>query len=817
MNDLRFALRQLVKSPGFSLVAVLSLGLGIGVSTGVFSLVNGILLSSLPVPNPHELRVLQWSGTRHNFTRYSGSLDRGGPRATGDSFSFPLYQALRERCSAQAEFFGYQTLNNVTAQGPHESFTIDEGLLVTDNFFSGLGARAWLGRTIGSDDTKMGAPLVTVLSYACWQRQFDLDPTVVGRTLMLNGTAFTIVGVMPQEFHGHHPGAAIECYVPIVEPRPIFGGSSLTAPEQAWLKVEARLKPGVTDAQFRVAAEVAFAAAAGQRINDAKLIITSGHAGPGWQQRYYRETLLLLLGVVAMVVIVACANLAGLLLARGAARQHEFAIRAAIGASRWRLARQPLVESLVLAGAGMIVGLIVASWTKSLIGQLLAGSADGLHYDTSLDLGVLGFAIAVALVTAVLSGLLPASSASHTDPNFGLKSAAGVNPPRLRLARGLVVAQIALSIVLLTGATLYVRTLVNLVHIHPGFAMENLLLFRVNPRAAGQRGPQLASYYERAQQALAAIPGVRSVALTQNALLGNSMSASGFELPGQPATKAGREFDVGQLNVSETFFDTMSIPIVLGRGLAANDIEGAAKAVVVNQAFVRTYLPDGKPLGQLMKLGSDTWEIVGVCGDALYTDLKNTPRPTAYFSFRQSATGSAYFALRTSLPPLTVVTAARKALAAVDPTIPLANITTQERLRDQNITNERLFAALCGALGLLAVLLACIGLNGLIAYQVARRTREIGLRMALGARPREIAARILRDALRLALMGVAVGVPAALGTTQIIRHQLYGVSAYDPATLGFAALALITVAALAAWLPARRAAAVDPMTALRAE
>ena len=812
LQDLRYALRQLAKSPGFTAVALLSLALGIGANTAVFSLVNGILLSSLPVPNPHELRVLQWSGTNPKFNRYSGSQDRNGPLTTADSFSFPAFTALREQCARQAEVFGYTQISNVTVRARREAFT-GEGLLVSGNFFSGLGARPLLGRALGPDDDKPGATPVAIIGYEWWDKQFDHDPAVLGATVTLNGNAFTVVGVLPREIRGVHPGDAVDFYVAMSAQPQFSGGNSLTAPNHAWFKIMARLKPAVPVAQFQAAAEVVFLRVTGDLIESPKLVITDGHAGPEWQQRFYRKTLLLLFGIVGLVVLVACANLAGLLLARGAAREHEFAVRAALGSGRWRLVRQSLTESAVLAVAGAGLGLLVALWTKSVLNQLLAGTANGLHYDTSLDLRVLGFTLGVAVVTALLSGLLPAWSAGRVDPLAGLKSSAAVKSPRLRAGRVLVAAQIALAVVLFVGGGLYVRTMVNLVRINPGFATENLLLFRLNPRAAGHRGAQLAAFYDQVQPALAKIPGVRSVALTQYALLGHSMSGTDVELLGKP--KANRQ--VSTLNVGETFFDTLRIPLRLGRGFTAADVTGAPKVAVVNDAFIRAYMADTNPIGQTIKVDNSSWEIVGVCGDALYTDLKGTPPPTVYYTYRQNNTGAAYFAVRTTLPPLAIVGAARKAVAAIDPDVPLADITTQEALRDENITQERMFATLCGSLAALAVLLSCIGLYGLMAFNVTRRTGEIGVRLALGAQRGDISRPILREALLLAAVGLAIGVPAALALAQLIKSQLYGVSPTDPLTLIAGTVLLFAVATFASWLPARRATRVDPMIALRAE
>jgi predicted permease len=810
LSDLRFAFRQLAKSPGFAAVTVLSLALGIGANTAVFSLVNGILLRSLPVPNPHELRVLQWSGTSHKFNRYAGSQERNGERVTSDSFSFPIFAALREQCAAQAEFFGCYNLSSVTVRARHEAFT-GTGLLVSGNFFAGLGARPLLGRTLAPQDDQPGAAPAVVICHEWWEREFDFSPNAIGSALTLNGNTFTVVGVLPREIHGMHPGDAVEFYVPLSAQPQLAAVYPLTAPNHAWFRIMARLRPAVKAAHFQAAVDVAARAAIGDFIDEPKIVITDGHAGPGWQQGFYRKTLFLLSGVVGIVALVACANLAGLLLARGAAREHEFAVRAALGSSRWRLARQALTESAVIAMAGAGVGWLVALWTRSALGQLLAGKSDGLRYDTSLDLRVLGFTVAIALLTALLAGLLPAWNASRTDPLGGLKATASA--PRLRAGRLLVAAQVALSIVLVTGGGLYVRSLGNRLRTDLGFAPENVLLFRLNPGAAGRRGAELATYYDRVQRALGQLPGVCASSAVQYAPLGHAMAGVGFELTGHP--KLDR--NVSKQTVGESFFATMGIPLKLGRGIGAADTETAPRVIVVNEAFVRAFLPGENPIGQTIKIGDTLWEIIGVCGDAKYTDLRPDAPPTAYFSFRQSAASAAFFAVRTFPPPLSIVPAVRRAVAAIDPDVPLADLTTQLALRDENLAPERMFAALCGSLAGLAVLLSGIGVFGLMSYHVARRTGDIGVRMALGASRRDIAWPIVREVSLLAGAGLLVGLPAAGALATLIKHHLYGVSPVDPVSLGIGALLLAGVALLAAWPPARRALRVDPIVALRAE
>jgi predicted permease len=435
---------------------------------------------------------------------------------------------------------------------------------------------------------------------------------------------------------------------------------------------------------------------------------------------------------------------------------------------------------------------------------------------------VLGFTLAVALAAALLSGLLPALQACHADPLSGLKDRAAVGAPRLWAGRLLVTAQIALSVMLLAGAGLYIRTLMNLVKINPGFATDNVLLFQLTPAAAGLQGANVTSFYERAQQSLAALPGVRSASLVQFKLLAGRMSGgSFFSLPSHPELDEKKP-QAHRLTVGETFFATMEIPIQLGRGFTSADTEAAPNVVIVNETFAREYLPNENPIGKTLCSGKRSgrpidWQIAGVCRDAKYTGIKTDVPPTVYFSYRQDRIDGSYFALRTAIPPLTLVSAARKAVAAIDPNIPLSDITTQKAVRDRSISQETMFAMLCGTLAGLAVLLSCIGLYGLLACNVARRTNEIGIRMALGATRQSIAWPFLREAVLLAGLGVGLGLSAAMALVRFIQSQLYGVVPGDPVALGGAVLLLVAVTLLSVWIPARRAARVDPMTALRCE
>ena len=776
LRDLRLACRQLLKHKGFTAVAVLSLALGIGANTSIFSLVNAVLLRSLPLPNPHELRLLKWSGTDPKWGNYTGSWNSApNGRATGNAFSYPVFAELRREAGGLAEIIGYLPLNDVALRASHAPF-VGRGSLVSDNYFSCLGVGARIGRLRLAEDNAAGAASVAVISHAMWRREFDGDPGAIGRLLQVNGHAFTVIGVLPEDFPGITPANPPDFYVPLSSRGALALDWSETAPNECWVQLMARLKPGISDARFRSLADVVLSREASSLMGSPGMIVEDGSGGPASERRLYRKPLFMLLGVVGIVLLIACANLAGMLLARGVARRHEFAVCAAIGASRWRLIRQSLSESAMLAVTGGALGVLIAVWGRTVLSRLLAGRADGLHYEASLDARVLGFTTATVFLTALLSGLLPALWSARVAPLSVLTGRSRSAGPKQRAGKLLVTAQIALTTLLVVGAILYSRTLVNLAHINPGFATENLVLFQLDPGAAGYDGAHRSRFYDQAQQALAAIPGVRSVALTQFKLLSSTMSGGEFfTLPGIP-TEGAFKPSACRLTISETFFDTMNIPFLLGRGFRTADTAGATRVVVVNRAFATKYFPNGNAVGAPMKVGSDYWQIVGVCGDAKYFDLKAEPPPTVYFSFRQDPLGSGCFALRTPLPVAAVVKAAREAVLAVDPSIPVFSVTTQAQVRNQAFSQERLFALLCGALAVLAVLLSCIGLYGLTAYNVTRRRGEIGIRMALGATRRKIACLVLREALLLGGVGVAIGIPVALAVSQLIKNQLYGVA-----------------------------------------
>ena len=821
VQDVRYALRQLRKSPGFALVAIVSIALGIGAGSAVFSLVNAILLRSLPVPNPHELRVLRWTGNDVQMTSLNDQPNRQGNRWVAHSVTHPMFLSLREHGKPLADIFGFQPLQDITFRAKSDPFTT-RGMMVSDNFFSGLGLHPFIGRLLSAEDFADSGTNV-VITDDLWEKQFGRDPGALGQTVILNDSGFTIVGILPHGFSGVVPGDPSEFYVPMSS-HSQFLYRPITESFHWFVRLMARLRPGVNDTQLGATLDVVFARDATVIMKEPRMLVEPGHSGLEIDRNNYRRPLLLMLGIVALIMLVACANLGGLSLARGAVRQRELAVRAALGAGRWVLIRQCIIESLILALIACGVGVLLATWGKTAISRLLAGSADGLHYDLSLDLTVLGFSIAIALATALLSGLVPAVRAGRVDPLEGLKVRASLRAPGLPTGKALVAGQICFSLLLVTGAGLYIRTLINLTHIDAGFNTEKLLLFQLNPASAGYEDAQRNAFYEQAQSSLAAIPGVRGAAFMGYPLLGNRGWSGGLSFEDHPP-HSNEDMQSYRLAVSESFFSTMGIALLQGREFTAADTPDSYKVAVVNEAFVREYPTDRGPLGRTVSILGGNWRIVGVCRDTKVLNIKEAVSPTVYFPFRQISDlasvrnnfGTAYFALRTALPPLTLTTAARKAVVAIDRNVPLANVTTQEDLRDNNISQERLFATLCSVLAGLALLLSCIGLYGLMAYHVARRTGEIAVRMALGASRGNVAIPILREALLLAACGIATGVPLAFVLTQFIKSQLYGVAPNDPVIIGGAIVLLLAVAFLSAWIPARRAARVDPMVALRYE
>lgn len=820
-QDLHQGLRMLRRSPVFTAVAVLSLGLGIGANTAVFSLVDAVLLRSLPVPDPDELRVMDWTAAQDGLDislMGSWKSSEDGRMAVVDAISYPAFEAVRERLAGRAHLIGFTRFPDLVVGWSGASFVVP-ALVVTPDFFQAMEVGAALGRVFSPGESEAETATEVVLGHDAWIRRFGGDRGVLGRTVIVSGHRFTVIGVLPEGFKGLHTGDTVGLYVTTAAQPALLPGWSRAATERWWVGTMARLEPGTSEEAFRSAAAAAFAGATEGTARETGVLVHDGRAGVNGPRDLYRRPLDVLLAIVGVVILVVCANLAGLSLARGVAREREFAIRPALGATRGRLLRQSFTESVLLALVGGAAGVVVAMVGTSALARLLLGSStalEGLAYEPTVDGRVLAFTLALAILAGILSGLLPALRAAGAGPLSGLRRRGAAAGTRPRAGRALVVGQMVLSILLLTGAGLYGRTLLNLVRIDLGFQADHLLLFQVDPGGVGYPEERCTTFLGEASQALAPLPGVRDVALASSAPLSGWWSGgSFFTLPDRPSD-GGNSPRAHRITVSEAYFTTLGIPLVAGRGFEPSDGKDAAAVVLVNQRFARSYL-GGDPVGQRVRVGDTDWTVVGVSGDARFSGVTEDVAPTVYFSFRQQPLHDAVFLLRTAVDPLTLVDEARAAVRLVDPTVPLFRVETQLQVRNRRIAQERLFATLCAGLAALALLLCCIGLYGLMAFEVARRTGEIGVRVALGATRAGVTLRVLADAGRLTALGVLIGVPAALLLVRLVRSQFYGVEPGDPTSLGGGTLLLVAVVLAAAWGPARQASRIEPMAALRGE
>ena len=826
LSDLRYAFRQLVKSPGFTAVAVLSLALGIGSTTSVFSLVNAVLLRPLQVTKPEELRLLHWSGDDVRMTSFAGTGTETGSRyRDADRFNYPTFQAMRDASKEQADVFGFELRDRIIFRlGTETGFS--RGLIVSDNFFTSLGVYPLSGRLWNPLSGFSAGPLETVISYNWWQQHLAGRPDAVGQIISLEGQNYTVVGILPAGFVGTMAGRPADLYLPMAEGAPL-----LYKPDLGYfhwfVSVMARVHPDANDTQLKAVLDTVFAREAalardGGIMTHPAIQVLSGRHGADWDRERSGRQLLLLLGIVGFVMLVACANLAGLSLARNAHRTHELAVRAALGASRARLFRLPLVENFVLALAGGGLGVLLAFWGNVLVPQVVFGINHTQAYDSSLDLRVLCFGLVVSLITAVLTGLMPGWRASRSNPVEGLVSRGVVGAPQLRAGRSLAVLQISLALVLVTGAGLAVRTSMNLAKIDAGFPTEHLLLVNVSLRTSTQAMQNRTGFHQRLQEEFTALPGVQSASFMGFALLGGGGWTGGFEIAGRETDPA---WQVQRLNVGDRFFATLGVPILQGRSIAPSDDENALKVVVINERFVQRFLKNENPLGLTIRMLGASFQIVGVSRDIKYDDLRQEVRPTIYMPFRQmqiSPSLASHFnvgtyAVRTILAPETCAASVRQLLARFDPDTVITGITTQESVRILGISRERMTAEMSAALASLTVVLACIGLYGLMAYNVTRRYSEFGIRVALGATRWDIAWPVVREGLVLGAIGVALGIPAslALGKFSIVRP--YGVAVDDPLTFAGGVVILSFTVLLACWLPARRATRVNPIEALRAE
>jgi predicted permease len=843
-QDFRYGFRMLLKHKAVTLVAGLSLALGIGANTALFSVVDAVLLKKLPVKEPEQLVLFSWrSGPNRTMGSVNGFMRReNNGQVVGSSFSYPTYQQFRAQTSTMAEVFAFEPIQQLNVLAGEQA-EIATGQLVSGGYYSGLGVNALLGRTITDAEDKADATSVVVLSHRYWQRKFGGDPALVGRTIKVNNVVCTIIGVTPPEFFGTlQVGEAPDLTLPLASYAQIRPGDK-DIWQQPWywfLRVMGRMKSGGSFEQVRASLEGVLQQTAraswdtfpperkanrqdkGPR-DLPTLTVESGSQGLNELRREYTQPLQVLWFVVGLVLLIACANVANLLLARATVRQKELAVRLAMGASRLRLVRQLLTESLLLSLLGGVLGVWFGWWAKDFLLQWNPWGNSAPAMALKLDLRVLGFTLLVSLLTGIVFGVAPALRATRVNLNSTLKDEARnqSSGSRARLSQALIVAQVAMSVILLIGAGLFVRTLRNLNNVDVGFNRENLLLFRVDPRLNNYKNEQIAPLYEQIIARLQAVPGVRSATISRHPLLSGSSAQMGVYPQGQPKV-AGNGVGAFVHIVRANFFETMEMPLLYGRGLSLQDDKSAPRVIVVNQTLAQRLFKGDNPIGKRLDFENPAiggnFEVVGVVADARYTKLQQDNPPTVYAPYLQQTSFSQMnFEVRLVGAPATLIPAIREAVRQVDKNLPLFDVKTQSRQIEESVARERAFARLTTFFGLLALLLASIGLYGVMAYSVAQRTREIGIRMALGAQKWDVLRLVIRQGMLLVVIGALVGLVAAYNATRVVTTMLYGVTPNDGLTFSGVIALLLAVALLACFVPARRAAKTDPMTALRYE
>ena len=839
--DLRYGARILRKSPGFTAVAVTSLALAIGANTTIFSIAKRLLLDQLDVPQAEQLRLLHWVGDQHvAISNMWGMTDDVPGGMGGASFSYPAFEQLRRDNHVLDDLFAFKDVGtmNATVEGTAQ---IVQGELVSGNCFEQLRVRPLLGRPIVPADDVRGAAPVALLSAGFWKRAYGGRDAIVGRTIRVNMVPVTIIGVTPNGFTGAASVQAVpDLFLPF-SAQPLVapqgkGGSLLgeASPEMWWLNIMGRAKPGISDAQAQAALNVSLAAAvrASLRPGSAdtlpRLTMSSGSRGLFHSRQSFRKPVAVLVAVVALVLLLACANIASLLLARSSARRREISVRLALGAGRGRVLRQVLTESLLLSVLGGAAGLLLAFVGRNVLPRLLTNPWEQAPFDTGFDWEIFGFTAAVTLVTGLLFGIAPASAATRLEVSAGLKEATHTATRRRKGLGGkaIVAFQLLLSTVLVTGAFLFVRTLYNVSHIDPGFRSDHLLLFAIRQPASRYPPPADLALHHRIEERLRTVPGADAVTLSEVAFISDGMENTNF-LPEGEKLDPNKEQSAPNNAVGAGFFKTMGIPILAGREFDPRDTATSRKVAVISESLARKAFPGVNPVGRHFRAHwhpregkpGDWVEVVGVCADTRYWTLKQDPVGMLYEPYMQTANldfGVTY-EVRTRLKAESLAPALRQAVQSIDRDLPLMDLRTQREQIDANMQRERMFAALTAGFGVLALTLACVGVYGIMAYSVARRTNEIGVRLALGARPRQVLGMVLREATWLSLAGIVGGLGAALALARGVQSLLYGLQPADPASLICGAALLIVVGLGASWIPARRAARIQPVEALRHE
>ena len=832
LQDIRYAIRMLRKAPAFTSVAVLTLALGIGANTAIFTVVNALLLKMLPVNQPEQLVVVG------DPSRVNGRSN-GTPRT--DIFSYPLYKELRDNnfvfsglCGAASDH--HIELDAGQGESPAEKVT---GRMVSGNYFTVLGLQPAVGRLLSdSDDTAENANPVAVLSYGYWQRKFALSPSILGRDIRLNGFPFTIIGVAPAGFDGDVVGEQMALFVPLsMQPEIVRGRHWLKSGNVSWLSLIGRLRPNVTPAQaesnlnvvFQQAVQGPYGAALSSddrtaiRETHMKIQVVSGGSGVSDLRSDYRVPLLLLMGIVGLVLLIACVNVANLLLARASARSREVAIRLAIGANWLRLLRQLLTESILLAFLGGIAGSLLAVWGVRLLVTIFGS---GTILPLLPDARVLGFTIGICLLTGIFFGLIPAVRAIKVQVSPALKDAGRATPERTSkfgLGKGLIAGQVALSLLVLFAASLLVRSLQKLMAQDFGYARNRLVIARLDPTSAGYNSERMKALAQQLVMRLTSTPGVHAVTYSTNGLFAGTESSDAILVPGFTGGREDR--GANEDYVGPDYFGAIGIPILAGRGIEAQDTATSTRVAVVNQAMVKHFFQGQNPIGRQFRIDDQDWldkpiTIIGVSRDAQDhgSGLRQGVKPRFYMAFQQVPDPEQIILeVQVGGIPSAAVANVVSQIKAVDPNLPISFTEALDMLVNETAANQIALAKLSVFFAGLALLLACVGLYGVMSYTVAGRTREIGVRMALGAARGDVMQLILREGMLLVTAGLAIGVPLSLASSHLLHSFLFGLKATDPLSLITVILLLGMVAALAAFIPARRAAKVDPMVALRYE
>lgn len=843
-DDLRFALRTMRRGIGFTAVAVLSLALGIGANTAIFSLIDAILLKSLPVKDPHQLYVVT--------TSISGRVN--------PAWNHPDFVAIRENnhgFEGTIAYSGPQPGGFTSGSTSDSRAELATGIFVSGNYFDVLGVRAAIGTLFNAEhDRKEGAAPYIVLSHDFWQRRFASDPRVIGSTLRVNGFPLQVIGVTRTGFTGVEVGVAPDFFTPVMMRTELTGRGNWNNRNNQWLLVLGRIKPGATVAQLETELTVINkeqelrerrTTTNPRFVNEGRPVkLEPGAQGYSMLRNRLSEPLVLLMIIVGVVLLIACANVANLLLARAAARRHEIAVRLAVGASRIRIMSQLLTESVLLGLIGGIGGLIFAyAGVRVLLGFLPQNGWVDINLDVNPDFRLLAFTVGTSFLTGLIFGLAPALQGSRPEilPELKEEKGATVSRSKFRLRKALVVAQVALCLLLLIGAGLFVRSLQNLKTLDAGFRPDNTLIVDFDPSRNGYTGPRLRDFYERLRERLETAPGVNAVSLAHITPLGGSRRNQFISIDSYNYTQGERRV-IDTNAVGPRFFETMAIPILLGRDFRQEDSpaftpeppiisappDGSRRpedlagphVAIVNEALAKKYLQNRNPIGARLSISENyqaegSYEIVGVVRDARYFGLRSDTEPMVYVPVWRQAVGARTLTIRTSNDPKQFIEIVRREASAIDSAIPLLRARTMEQQIDNNILQEKLVATLAGFFGVVALLLASIGLYGVMAYAVTNRTREIGIRMALGADRPAVLWLVLRDAFVMVVAGAVIGLPAALAITKYAGSLLYGVAPRDAMNAALATTLLMAVALAASYLPARRASHIEPTEALRSE